>query len=305
MTSIPRALAAAISATLVEPQSTVTMTVQPPAAAASIAASDRPWPSSSRLGTYGSTATPNRRRARVMIASPVRPSASKSPKTRTRSPRSRARRQAGQQPGRHRAAAPDRGGRRAARRTRPRSRRPTRSPRVARMPGHPGRDAVGLRRHRRPSGMGVTASRKVQRKRGSTTASGCHGGLHRGSTGPRSSAASGRRAPDARCCASRSAGRDGGRPTAASRRAAGEATKIDEYVPETMPMSSARTKSWIAAPPNRSSARSVMHHGQAGHDRAAEGLQDRVVDDVRRTARRRGAPCSRGSGRRRRSCRAR
>ena len=74
----------AISAWLVDPQSTVTMTDAPAATAASIAASDRPWPSSSRLGTYGSTATPNRRRASVMIVSPVRPSASKSPKTRTR-----------------------------------------------------------------------------------------------------------------------------------------------------------------------------------------------------------------------------
>ena len=38
-----------------------------------------------------STATPKRRSASVMMASPVRPSASKSPKTRTRSPPSRAR----------------------------------------------------------------------------------------------------------------------------------------------------------------------------------------------------------------------
>ena len=30
--------------------------------------------------------------------------------------------------------------------------------------------------------------------------------------------------------------------------------KIDEYVPETIPMSSARTNSWVAEPPNRSSA---------------------------------------------------
>ena len=90
MTSIPRAFATATSATLVVPQSTVTMTVAPAATAASIAATDRPWPSSSRLGTYGSTATPKRRSAMVMMASPVRPSASKSPKTRTRSPRSRA-----------------------------------------------------------------------------------------------------------------------------------------------------------------------------------------------------------------------
>ena len=34
--------------------------------------------------------------------------------------------------------------------------------------------------------------------------------------------------------------------------------KIEEYVPETIPMSSASTNEWIAAPPNRNSAVSVM-----------------------------------------------
>ena len=53
ITSRPRVVAAAISVWLVVPQSTVTMTAAPLASAASRAASDRPWPSSSRLGTYG------------------------------------------------------------------------------------------------------------------------------------------------------------------------------------------------------------------------------------------------------------
>jgi hypothetical protein len=51
ITSMPRRTASAISATLVEPQSTVTITVAPAARAASSAAIDRPCPSSSRLGT--------------------------------------------------------------------------------------------------------------------------------------------------------------------------------------------------------------------------------------------------------------
>ncbi len=90
MTSSPRRPASAISAWLVAPQSTVMMTVAPTACARSSAAIERPWPSSSRLGTYGSTDSPYRSSARTMIASPVRPSASKSPKTSTRSPWSRA-----------------------------------------------------------------------------------------------------------------------------------------------------------------------------------------------------------------------
>src|SRR3954447_2105140 len=90
-TSIPRARAAATSATLVEPVSTVTISVMPSPAAASTAASERPWPSSSREGTYGVTRIPSRRNASTSCARPVSPSASKSPKTMTRSPRSRAR----------------------------------------------------------------------------------------------------------------------------------------------------------------------------------------------------------------------
>ena len=51
MTSMPRALLSATSATLVVPQSTVTISDAPTVAAASSAAIDRPWPSSRRLGT--------------------------------------------------------------------------------------------------------------------------------------------------------------------------------------------------------------------------------------------------------------
>ena len=81
-----RARAAATSATDDDPVSTVMMSVMPSLAAASTAASDRPCPSSRRLGTYGRASMPRRRSARTRIARPVRPSASKSPKTMTRSP---------------------------------------------------------------------------------------------------------------------------------------------------------------------------------------------------------------------------
>ena len=53
MTSMPRSWAAATSATLVVPVSTVMISVIPASAAAATAASESPWPSSSRDGTYG------------------------------------------------------------------------------------------------------------------------------------------------------------------------------------------------------------------------------------------------------------
>ncbi len=49
----PALAAAATSALLVVPQSTVTMSGAPVATARSMAASERPWPSSRRIGTYG------------------------------------------------------------------------------------------------------------------------------------------------------------------------------------------------------------------------------------------------------------
>ena len=70
-----------------------------------------------------------------------------------------------------------------------------------------------------------------------------------------------------------------GRPTPARPRAAGVATKIDEYVPETMPMSSARTKSRIDGAAEQEQRHQRQDDGEAGVDRAAERLQDRVVDD--------------------------
>ncbi len=90
ITSIPRPAAAAISATLVDPVSTVTTSVTPSRDAVSTAAIDRPCPSSRRLGTYGTVSRPRRRKASTSWARPVRPSASKSPKTITRSRRSTA-----------------------------------------------------------------------------------------------------------------------------------------------------------------------------------------------------------------------
>ena len=150
-------------------------------------------------GRTARPSTPNRRSARVMIASPVSPSASKSPKTRTRSPRSRAARQPRQEHVGVRQQRAGRAGRRADRRTRRPARRAVgrrRGPRAA----PPARVEIpSSRRRARPaSRRAPRRSGKVQRKRGSTTASGCHEGLHRGSTGRVRRAASGRRAPDPR-----------------------------------------------------------------------------------------------------------
>ena len=182
ITSIPRALLSATSATLVVPQSTVTISDAPAATAASIAAIDRPWPSSSRLGTYGSTAIPKRRRARVMIARPVRPSASKSPKTRTRSPRSRAARSrmstiaaSGSPAG---SCRPSSGSANQAMRSSPVT-APRAASRPARRAEMPRAAATEM-----AASDGDGSSAKVQRKRGSTMTSGCHVRLHRGSTGP-------------------------------------------------------------------------------------------------------------------------
>ena len=91
MTSMPRALASAISATLVRPA------VDGDDERGAAGRPRRRSPPATARGPRraGSARTARRRRRtgaarRVMIASPVSPSASKSPKTMTRSPRSRA-----------------------------------------------------------------------------------------------------------------------------------------------------------------------------------------------------------------------
>ena len=183
---------------------------------------------------------------------PSRPSASKSPKTMTRSPPVAGARQSvdGRSSIRQQAWVME--ARRAARRTRPRH--PGRRPRRAGRAGRPSAAADAVARGRgddvigdgdgirgRPSGSGVPA-------RGS----GCHGALACACTGRRRGAAR--------------SWRPGGGVTRPRRRSSqrcqstssGLATNTDEYVPMMMPMSSARTKSRIASPPNRNSASSVM-----------------------------------------------
>ena len=88
---------------------------------------------------------------------------------------------------------------------------------------------------RRPRGRGDGRRRRRRRASGRSSGSGVRPrrqdateALHRGSTGRVRGPASGRRAPDPRGCASSSGGRAGGRPRGASPRAAGSATKIDE-----------------------------------------------------------------------------
>ena len=225
MTSRPRSLAAATSATLVVPQSTVMMRLEPVATAASSAANDKPWPSSSRLGTYGSTATPNRRRARVMIASPVSPSASKSPKTRMRSPRSRAcrtrassRSASGSRAG---SCNPSSGSPNQATRSSPVT-TPRAASRFARRRGMPCAAAAEI-----AAADGSTVCGNVHRKRGSTTASGCHVRLHRGSTGRvrRSPQDAARRGRGVRAAMSRPCRRSSQSCQSTS---SGAATKIEE-----------------------------------------------------------------------------
>ena len=175
---MPAAFAAATSSTLELPVSTVTMTEAPAAPADSTAARDRPWPSSRRDGTYGIASTPRRRRASVRIASPVIPSASKSPNTRTRSPRSRAseirawnsaasgsRRGSWREP-----AGSPRKRRRSSSSVTPRAARSatTRGPRPSSCPASSSDEETA-------TGFG-----KTQRLRGASTSSGCHAALHRG-----------------------------------------------------------------------------------------------------------------------------
>ena len=91
MTSMPRSRAAATSATLVEPVSTVMISAMPPSAAAV----DRRERQAVALlepatGRTAIASIPRRRSASTSCARPVSPSASKSPNTITRSPRARA-----------------------------------------------------------------------------------------------------------------------------------------------------------------------------------------------------------------------
>ena len=128
---------------------------------------------------------------------------------------------AGRAAARRRAGAAGRGGRRAARANQAASSVGLTTPRPARSPAsRSGRHAVPAAR-RGPAGSRIRRSGKIQRKRGSTTASGCHEGAS-----PRASptgCVAGLRTPCAgpRARGSRSGDRAGGRPRAASRRAAG------------------------------------------------------------------------------------
>ena len=220
MTSMPRAFATAISATLVVPQSTVTMTVRAgrdgrldrgerqPVALVEPARDvrlDRDAEASQRDGHDREPGQP----VGVEVAEDQDPLAAVARRA---------------QPGQQRCRIGQRG----------------RVVETVERVGEPGGDVLGGRRHRgrrggppcapetpRPVAAATAARRrrdglgKVQRKRGSTTSSGCHGGLHHGSTDPRAWPTSGRRAPDPRGCARGRGDRAGGRPRAASRRAAG------------------------------------------------------------------------------------
>ena len=221
MTSMPRASAAAISATLVVPQSTVTMTVAPAAPAASTAASDRPWPSSSRrrdvrLDRDAEPAQGEGQDRQAGQPVGVEVAEDQDPLARGRAPSSGARaggpRRAG---GAGSWSAVERVGEPGAeRRPRRRRRGATRSPATRSdrpSPAAGGRELGGTRRRVRE---GPAEARFDHVRQDATRA------LHRGFTG-RAGAASGRRPADPRCRASRRGGRAAGRPRAASPRAAG------------------------------------------------------------------------------------
>ena len=93
-----------------------------------------------------------------------------------------------------------------------------------------------------------------------------------------------------RCGGSHAEARRTGRPGVARslRRAShssqtvrsGAALKIEEYVPEMIPIRRARMNGRIESPPNRKSARQGQGHDEARVDRAGQRLQDRMVDDA-------------------------
>ena len=233
------------------------MTDTPSATAVSIAATDRPWPSSSRLGTYGSTSTPKRRRAITRMASPSRPSASKSPNTMTRSRRSRARASRSSSRVRIRqemwvVETGDRLGE-PGRRGRPaRGRRVEPGARSCARRAHARRAAV-----RRSGSMGTSlreAPAEPRFEHRLRMPCGAHPRLDRPLRRPRGAQDGGPAGRGARAADARPRRRSS---QACQSTRSGLATKIDEYVPMTMPISSARTKSLIAEPPKRNSDSSV------------------------------------------------
>ena len=211
-----------------------------------MAATERPWPSASRAGTCQPTSRPSRRSAVTRMARPVSPSASKSPSTSTRSPAARAR---ATRAWRAAASGSSRGSWRAARG----------SPRcAARSAGRPIPRPASSRvaRSDRPATVAASASAGDTgasraddpfegRPESVHGASLLHGGWRRltGQRPARTRAAARARRRSSQACQTTSSGL---------------ALKIEEYVPETMPISSARTKTRIDSPPKRSSAVSVM-----------------------------------------------
>ena len=232
-----------------------------------------------------------------------RPSASKSPKTRTRSPWSRARVDPRPEGGRHRAAARGRGAPSSgsANQARARPRSTTRGGQERRSPMPRARARCGslVSRGRRRSGSGRASGSGVRARRQDATR-GCTAAFVRSLASPgQDVGAAGARA---RLEAIRPWRRSS---QSCQTTSSGAALKIEEYVPEMMPSSRARTKSLDRRAAEQEQREQREDDREAGRDRPPERLQDRVVHDLGRRARRRGAPCSRGSGRTRRSCRAR
>ena len=155
-----------------------------PVSAASTARRLRPWPSSSRLGTYGSTSSPN---------APERPDHDRQPGqpvgvevAEDQDPLAGGARplEPGQRGGRRRAAGAGRGDPRPTRRNERRQGVDVGDPTSHEEIRDPIREARRAGRRDGTSGVGSTGPGRCQRKRGSITPSGCHDRLHPGLSRP-------------------------------------------------------------------------------------------------------------------------
>ena len=128
----------------------------------------------------------------------------------------------------------------------------------------------GARSRRQDARSGCTATSPALRRR-STPGCGRRGdATSQVRRRPAASSGRGSRPTDRGAC----------RPSSARRPGAATALKIDEYVPEMMPISRARTKFRIADAAEQQQREQRQHDREAGHDRPGERLQDRVVDDL-------------------------
>ena len=268
------------------------MSVIPAAAAALTAASDRPWPSSSRDGTYGDRLDPQAAERDHQLGEAGEAIGVEVPEDHGRALRPRGHGRRARAAVRHRGAGgvvepadgrtEERGQRSGVRdpaaghhgcRERPDTLCASRGTELRIQPERIGKDpAIARIDHRRSGCHGRLNGDLRGQGRGAAPVS--RGGSgSRGRPGPGDHVAARRLG---RAAASRSRRRSSHSCQTTSR---GLAMKIDEYVPETIPRSSARTNVADRGPAEQEQGEQREHDGQAGHDRPPERLQDRVVDD--------------------------